>query len=146
MVAAADEAVFGEMEGHAEENGAVDHGADEGELDAEVQKNLQTLFELVFTYMQIYANTFEMEIEWPVAWANFVEKLYLPFSLELSLFVPTVPGIGEGKLYSRTVKRVLAHKVRRKLTTNAFEGSNVSLLLRRDPESFSVAGRKREAR
>jgi hypothetical protein len=101
MVAAADEAVFGEMEGHAEENGAVDHGADEGELDAEVQKNLQTLFELVFTYMQIYANTFEMKIEWPVAWANFVEKLYLPFSLELSLFVPTVPGIGEGKLYSR---------------------------------------------
>jgi hypothetical protein len=31
-------------------------------------------------------------------------------------------------------------KVRRKLTTNAFEGT-VSLLLRRDPESFSVAGR-----
>jgi hypothetical protein len=40
---------------------------------------------------------------------------------------------------------VLAHKVRRKLTTNAFEGT-VSLLLRRDPDSISVAGRKREAR
>jgi hypothetical protein len=41
--------------------------------------------------------------------------------------------------------RVLAHEVRRKLTTDAFEGT-VSLLLRRDPESFSAAGRKVEAR
>jgi hypothetical protein len=41
---------------------------------------------------------------------------------------------------ARGPPRVLAHKVRRKLTTNAFEGT-VSLLLRRDPESFSAAGR-----
>jgi hypothetical protein len=41
--------------------------------------------------------------------------------------------------------RVLAHKVRRRVTTNAFDGI-VSLLLRRDPESFSAAERKEEAR
>jgi hypothetical protein len=36
-------------------------------------------------------------------------------------------------------------KARRNLTTSAFEGS-VDLLLRRDPESFSAAGSKTEAR
>jgi hypothetical protein len=46
---------------------------------------------------------------------------------------------------ARGPPRVLARKVRRKLTTNAFEGS-VYLLLRRDPESFSAAGCKLEAR
>ena len=46
---------------------------------------------------------------------------------------------------ARGPSRVLAHKVRRKVTTYAFDGI-VSLLLRRGPESFSVAERKEEAR
>jgi hypothetical protein len=48
-------------------------------------------------------------------------------------------------LFAKKKRRVLAHKVRRKVTTNALTGI-VSLLLRRDPESFSVAERKEEAR
>ena len=46
---------------------------------------------------------------------------------------------------ARGPSRVLAHKVRRKVTNSAFKGI-VSLLLRRDPGSFSAAERKEEAR
>jgi hypothetical protein len=83
----------------------MDGGVESGELDAavnaEVTKNLQTMFELVFTYLQVYANTFEMDVQWPEAWTEFVNKLFLPFSLEFSLFVPEVQGIPDGKLYFR---------------------------------------------
>ena len=54
------------------------------------QKNLQTLIELVFTYLQVYANTFSFNVEWPIEWSNFVNIVFIPFSLNMDLAVPKV--------------------------------------------------------
>jgi hypothetical protein len=61
--------------------------------------------------------------------------------------IPQGGGGGEAWLLesARGPPRGLAPKVRRKVTTSAF-GCTVSLLLRRDPESFSVAERREGAR